>query len=284
MEGFVSIDGRIVRAEEARVSVFDRGLLWGDGLFETMRVEQGRVHLFDRHVSRLRDGAMTLEIATPEADEIREAVRRTIEANGEARSIVRVTLTRGIARGGPASDTDGSMLMVAQRPLLQAIDSKARARLVTLRQRHLPPETPVRLKSLSYLGYVLAAREVARHGADEGVMLTADGIVAEGSITNIFIVSAGVVRTAPVSIGVLPGIARGRTLELARRLGHETREEPFSIGELRDADECFFTNAARGVIVVGSIDGHPLATEAAVAEALAAAYDAEMPDESIPAD
>lgn len=279
MEGFVYIDGAVVPAADARISVFDRGLLYGDGLFETMRVEGGRVHLRERHLRRLRQSAAALEIAMPDDEEVRTALRRTTEANHCDRCILRLTLTRGMTRGGPGSDTESSTLMVTLRPLLQALDQQSVARLVTLQQPHQTPETPTRIKSLSYLGYVLAAREVARRGADEGVMLTREGFVAEGSISTIFVVHDRVLMTAPIELGVLPGIARGRVLELARALGYETIEHSFTIDELRGAGECFFTNAARGVVPVGSIDETDFAASRPMTTALRDAYVAEMPDE-----
>lgn len=281
MEGFVCIDGEIVPAREAGVPVSDRGLLYGDGLFETMRVEEGRVHLRERHLRRLVDAAGMLEITLPEIESIREALRATVDANRLASGILRLTLTRGIQREGLGGDTERSTLIVSQRPLLQSQNQTGRQRLITLERRLSPPDTPTRIKSTSHLTYVLAAREAAHRGADEGVMLTPDGLVAEGTIANIFIVRGGVLLTAPISLGVLPGIARGRVLELAAALGIEAREIAFDREALHGADECFFTNAARGVVVAGSVDGIALAADAPIGTRLALAYREEMANEEL---
>jgi branched-subunit amino acid aminotransferase/4-amino-4-deoxychorismate lyase len=278
---FIYLDGEIVPAAEARVSALDRGLLYGDGLFETMRFERERVHLRERHLRRLRSSAAMIEIEPPNDDELRGALRLTIEANERDHGILRLTLTRGISSGGLAGNPERPTLLVSQRPLLQTQNSPAAATLVALSTPLRAPETPIRLKSLSHLGYVLAAREVARRGADEGVMMTADGFVAEGSLSNIFMIRNGELWTAPLELGVLPGIARGRILELARELRIATREESFTIEALRGADECFFTNAARGVVPVSSLDGAAFRGAATITMRLRERYAREIADESI---
>jgi branched-chain amino acid aminotransferase len=277
-DAYVYINGAIVEASRATVSVSDRGFLFGDGLFETMRVDGGVIHMLGRHLRRLSEGATILEIDLPSDDELRGALKQTLEANGADQCIARLTVTRGEG-GGPGATPLSPTIVVSLRPLLQERNRSNHTALVTLSTPHLPSVTPTRIKTLSSLGFVLAAREVTRRDADEGALLTTDGLVAEGSVSNIFIIEGGMLRTAPLSLGVLPGIARGRVLELARTLGLEVLEQPFTVERLRRADECFYTNAARGVVPVGSVDGVGLGGTRGHAERFREAYFAEIANE-----
>jgi branched-subunit amino acid aminotransferase/4-amino-4-deoxychorismate lyase len=257
--------------ERAVVSAFDRGVLYGDGLFETMRVEGGRVHLLERHLARLATSAASIEIVPPPAATLREALARTIEANDAGRCIARLTVTRGSEEGEPT-------LIVALRPLLHTGNLQQLASLTILRTPHPGPMERPTIKSLSRLDFVLAARELARSGADEGAMMR-DGYVIEGTVANLFVVDvSGRVLTAPLSSGALPGIARGRVIELARSEGIVVLEERFDVEQLRRCRECFSTNAARGVVPIGSIDGATV-PGADIGMRLRERYDKEMPDE-----
>ena len=277
---YVYVDGSIEASDDAVVSAEDRGFLYGDGLFETFRIEGGRLHMLGRHLRRLRESAAMLELTLPDDDVIIGALRATIDANAQSVGVARLTVTRG-AGGRLADDTRSATLTVSLRPLLQVVDSHARAALVILGVPHQPPVTPVRTKSVSYLASVLGARETARRGADEGVTLTREGYVAEGTVSNVFIVRAGELLTPPISIGVLPGIARGRVIELAEARGIRVRELTFTALELLDADECFYTNAARGIVPVDRIDDRVLPSKNSVTMMLRPAYDAEIASEEL---
>lgn len=246
-----------------------------------MCVERRRVHLRDRHLRRLESSAAILGIALPDRKRLIDAIDETLASNSTDDCIARLTITRGEGRGRAGVDAEACTLIVSLRPLLQYRNSSSRTKLAIVTTTHQRPETPTRIKSLSRLGYVLAAREARARGADEAVMLNADGYVAEGSVSNVFIVREGELITPPISLGILPGIARGRVLELARMRGYVVREEAFDSQRLLAADECFITNAPRAVSIVGSIDGVTLDASAPVSEALRAAYLAEIPGEAI---
>ena len=277
---YVYVDGSIEAVDEAVVSVEDRGFLYGDGLFETLRIEGGRLHMLGRHLRRLRDSAAMLELELPDDEVIIGALRATIDANKQGIGVARLTVTRGVG-GRLADDTPSATLTVSLRPLLQVIDSHAHASLVILGVPHQPPVTPVRTKSVSYMASVLGARETARRGADERITLTREGHVAEGTVSNVFIVREGELLTPPISLGVLPGIARKRVIELAEARGIRVREQTFTALELLDADECFYTNAARGIVPVGRIDDRVLPSKNWMTMMLQPAFDSEIASEEL---
>jgi len=292
---YLWLNGAIVRSDEARISPLDRGLLYGDGLFDTMRAYGGRVHLLDRHLARLAHGAGLLGIPLPPRGELADAVRATITANAAIDAIVRITVTRGT--GGSVFDTGRSIsptILIHLRPLLQHQNisrnddgsrwSPAGEELITLSARHAAPEIGVRLKLLSYMTAIFSAPELREGDVREGLLLTDDGVVACGSVSNIFCVTrGGILRTAPLDLGVLPGITRGRVLELAAKLGIPSMETRFDLGVLLEADECFYTNAAREVVPVTALDGMPIGegVPGPITLALADAYRAEAPDEGL---
>jgi branched-subunit amino acid aminotransferase/4-amino-4-deoxychorismate lyase len=274
----VYLNGAIVEEADAALPVRDRGFLFGDGLFETMRIADARVHLRERHLARMSRGADLLGFDLPPLAELRSALDRTIAANGASACVARLTVTRGVGGAPGAEPEEPPTVLITLRPLLQSRES---IRLISLATPQPPLLGTERIKSTSYLGYVLAAREAVARGADEGVMVDAEGWVTEGSVSNIFVVRAGQVLTPPLSLGVLAGIARGRVIELARELSLEVREELFGIDDLRASQGCFITNAARGVVAVGSIDDVALGEPDEITLLLRAAYLSGMPSETL---
>ncbi|MDB5036390.1 MAG: branched-chain amino acid aminotransferase, group [Chlorobi bacterium] len=280
MDDFIYLNGEIIRADLATISPFDRGFLYGDGLFETMRSYDGRVHLLRRHLERLHESAAFLGIPLPSAGELTSAIEQTMLANGARDSALRLTVTRGV--GGSAFDTD-----IERRPTVMITTRALPGRSVTAGENiimlsavHRPPPLGKRVKSLDYTIAANCAAAMRAAGAREGILLTDDRMVASGSVSNIFIISDGIIITPPLSLGILPGITRGRVLELAAGCSLEVREELFDRDALLDADECFYANSLREIVPVASIDGCAIrGAGAGYAEMLMERYRAETPDE-----
>jgi branched-chain amino acid aminotransferase len=253
----VFLDGAVVEAAAARVPITDRGLLYGDGVFEVLRTANGRPFLLERHVARLHAGAAAIALVPPAADAITDAVARTLAAlGGDAR--IRIVVTRGdaplatrLADAGPAR-----LIVIAERLRLPAADADAHGIALATVGRRMPPAAALdpRIKALAYLDRVLALDEARRAGADEAIRLDEGGRVAECATANIFLVIAGVVTTPP-AVAALPGVTRGVVLEEAAAAGVAIREHAPTPDELAGADEVFVTSAVRGVMPVASIDG-----------------------------
>ena len=249
-EGFVWLNGRLLPASEAFISPFDRGFLYGDGLFETLRVDEGVPCLIDRHLRRLYSSAGVIGLEhLPSPDELKRGIEEVIEGNNWDQARMRITCSRGVDREAKPT------LFIHGRPLLQ---NEQHPQPVDLRVNSSVRERspfPVRLKSLNYLPEILAFESALEQGASEGIFLTEEGYVAEGSISNIFCVVNGHLLTPPVSLGILPGIMREVVIEICEREGIPVHEERFPLQKLVEADEVFITNAVRRVVPVGSLGG-----------------------------
>ncbi|MEM3485144.1 MAG: aminotransferase class IV [Candidatus Methanomethyliaceae archaeon] len=255
---YVYLNGRLVPADGARVSVADRGFLYGDGVFETLRAYGGRPFQLTEHVARLYRSASLIGLELPwPPGTVREAVEVTLEANKLPDAYVRITVTRGEGLGieppAPAKPT----LVVHTTPL--AIDprvyQKGIAAVVVRTRRNLPAAVPLEAKSLNFLNNILAYREARAMGAQEAIMLNTDGAVAEGSVSNLFVVVQGKVLTPPVEAGIFPGLARETVMRLAREMGQPVEERVFGPDLLLSADEVFLTNSVREVVPVVTVNG-----------------------------
>lgn len=251
-EGVVYLNGRLVPAAEARVSVFDRGFLYGDGVFETVRAYGGRFFLPDAHHARLVRSAAYAGIALPfdEAGLLR-ILQQTLGDLGDA--LVRVTVTRG--EGPPVPDPAGAgppTVLAVVRPAPEVAFDKGIA-LATGPWRVADGEA----KTVSYLGSVVALGEARRRGADEAVRLNPAGEVAEGSVSNLFGVWAGTVATPPEG-GIRAGVTRGVVLDLARRAGLDVAERAIRPEALATAEELFVTGTGWEVMPVTALDGAPV--------------------------
>lgn len=248
----VNLNGQLLRQEEAVVSLFDRGFQFGDGLFETMRSYGGKVYLLSRHLERLRSGATMLGIPLPADKELTERIAFTIAANNLLDCAVRLTVTRGVSENLFDIRPDTSPTIAIQlRPLLHFGGQPESIITVAV--------DPTiggggMLKSLNYVRSVQAARIIRKAGVREGVIVREDGVVLEGSVSNIFMVKNGRLITPPVGLGILPGITRQRVLELSQEIEIPTAQRPFTIAELLSADEVFYTNSVRGIVRVEGID------------------------------
>ncbi len=259
----VWIDGRVVEASRASIPVTDHGFLYGDGIFEGIRVEGRRVLRLERHLDRFRVAARALALELPaDAAELREIVLDTARAYGRDRAYLRLIATRGEGPLGvdPGSCPRPRLLCIADELSLYPPEKAAAGiDLVTSSLRRPAPDVlDPRVKSLNYLNSALAKLEARQRGADDALLLNASGAVAEASVANVFAWRGAELLTPPASDGALEGITRGAVLELAPRLGLEARVATLGRFDLLAADEVFLTGSGAGVVPVRSLDARPL--------------------------
>lgn len=257
---WVYLNDRIVQAERARVSVFDQGFLYGDGVFETVRVHDGRPVWLDRHLARLARSCRQIGLPLPEKP-WPVIFQQVIDKNRLDHAVIRLTLSRG------ARDTgDDRTVVLFHRPLPRVTPAQRRKGvkliLATVR-RPSPRSGPAQAKTLNYLNSLLAKREAEERGAFEGLLLTTGGHLAECSMSNLFFLKDRTLYTPSLACGVLPGITRGVVLDAAPTLGLQTREGRYRPEVLYDADECFLTSSGVGILPVHAIDGRPFPKQTA---------------------
>jgi branched-chain amino acid aminotransferase len=261
---YAYLDGEFLPKSEAKVSVYDHGLLYGDGVFEGIRAYNGRVFRLREHIDRLWSSAQAILLTIPMTrEEMCEVILELLRRNKRNDSYVRVVVTRGVGDLGldPRKCPRASVFVLAD-----AIEMYSRSlyekglRVVTVSTRRNSPDAlnPA-IKSLNYLNNILGKIEANRADAAEGIMLTRDGLVAEATADNIFIISDGVVRTPPVYLGILPGITRAVAMELVQKRGLEVEEIPFTLQEVYPADECFLTGTGAEIVPVVEIDERQIA-------------------------
>lgn len=255
----VQIDGKLVDQSDARISVFDHGLLYGDGVFEGIRFYCGRVFKLTEHIDRLFDSAkaILLEIRGSKQEMI-ESVLETIRANELNDGYVRLIVTRGVGSLGLSPETceRPSVIVIASTIALYPEEKVQQGlKLVTCSTRRPSHDSlSPAVKSLNYLSNVMAKIEAKAAGAEEGVMLNTAGYVAECTGDNIFAAKDGQIFTPPVSAGGLDGITRKVVIGLARELGFELSEKEMSRFDLYTADELFLTGTAAEVVPVVRYD------------------------------
>lgn len=255
----VLIDGKAVPSEQAAVSVFDHGLLYGDGVFEGIRAYNGRVFKLEEHVRRLYDSAKAICLSIPitQAEMCADVVRACRE-NGIRDGYVRLVVTRGIGTLGlnPRLCKKAQIIIIADSIRLYPHEVYERGlNMITVgTSRNLPEAINPRIKSLNYLNNVLAKIEALNAGADEGLMLNAQGYVAEATGENVFSVRDGRLRTPPAWCGALEGITRNCIMDLARESGYSVHEDVISRYDLYTADEVFLTGTAAELISVVRLD------------------------------
>ena len=259
-DAVVWLDGRVVGIGEARIPVTDHGLLYGDGIFEGIRVYCGRVFRLDRHIARFAAAARQIGLALPGgAGTAREVVLAALRAYGRSEAYARLIATRGEGALGvdPSTCERPRLLCIAGRVSIYP-EAKLRAGidLVTVSVRRPPADVlDPRVKSLNYLNNALAKLEARRRGADEALLLNAAGMVAEASVANVFAHRDGVLLTPPATDGALEGVTRATVLELASQLGIPARERTLGRFDLFSADEVFLTGTGAGLVLVRSLDG-----------------------------
>lgn len=257
------LNGEIMPGSQARISVHDHGLLYGDGVFEGIRFYHRRPFRLQEHLLRLVASARAIALSLPyELAALARAVEETIAAFPGDDGYLRLVVTRGAGALGldPRSCAQPNTFIIASRLTMVSEQTRAHgARVVIASTRRLPADgLDARIKSLNYLNHILARIEANHAGADEAVLLNAAGRVAEGTADNVFIVRGGALLTPPVSEGCLEGVTRNLVIALAREIGLEVREQPLSPYDLYTADECFLTGTGAELIPVAEIDGRPL--------------------------
>lgn len=259
----IYIDGEFHDKANAKVSVFDHGLLYGDGVFEGIRFYNGRVFRLREHVERLFDSARAIQLDIGlDRDAIGDAILETIRLNGLRDGYVRLVVTRGPGDLGlnPALCPKASVIVIASAITLYPEEKYLNGlEVVTCATRRVPhgAMSPM-VKSLNYLNNVMAKIEAVNAGAGEGLMLNEQGYVAECTGDNIFIVKDGAIRTPPTSAGALAGVTRKVVFEIAAGLGIPLTEPLMTRYDIYTADECFLTGTAAEVIPVVKLDGRPV--------------------------
>lgn len=259
--GFVYLNGSLVPSDQAKISLFERGLLFGDGLFETMRAYSGRIFRLDRHLQRLRHSLEFLKIPFSLSPElVREALSKLLEANNLTEAYIRMMVWRGEGLGVDPDASASSTVAIIARPLVPhpsaSYERGFRGTLVTIRQNEWSPLSG--MKSLSFLPNIVARMEAKARGADEGILLNTKGEVAEGTVSNIFLVLTGQLLTPSLESGILPGITREAILELAGHEGLKAAEGRVAPSDLMAAEEVFLTNTLMGVMPMTAIDDVPI--------------------------
>ena len=259
----IYIDGAFYEQSEAKISVFDHGLLYGDGVFEGIRFYRDRIFRLDEHISRLWDSAKAIALTIPlSREEMIEATLETIRQNDLHDGYIRLLVTRGVGSLGlsPDSCRRPSVIIIAATIALypDSLYEKGLT-LATCSVRRIPPAAlSPRIKSLNYLNNILAKIEAQQADAAEGVMLNEQGYVAECTGDNLFVIKKGVISTPPINAGILAGVTRAVVFELANKNEIPIKEEDLTRYDILVADECFLTGTAAEVIAAVQLDRRPI--------------------------
>jgi branched-chain amino acid aminotransferase len=261
----VYINGKFFDKDQARISVFDHGLLYGDGVFEGLRIYSGKVFRLRQHIDRLYESARHIDLKiplTPEA--LTDAVLRSVRENAKQDGYIRLVITRGAGSLGldPHRCSDPQVIIIVDDISLYPAEYYEKGLEVVTASviRNHPNALSPRIKSLNYLNNILAKIEAVRAGCQEAIMLNHVGEVAECTGDNIFLVRHGVLRTPPLNAGILEGVTRNAVLELARAAGIPTDESALTRHDIYAADECFLTGSAAEVVPVVHVDGRTIGT------------------------
>jgi branched-chain amino acid aminotransferase len=257
---YIYLNGTLVPEHEAVVSVYDHGFLYGDGIYETMRSYGGVVFMLDEHLGRLERSASLIGLTLPlDGDALRAAIHETLRANQMADAYVRITVSRGEGSPGldPALCVKPTVVIFTGRmkPYPPEFYDGGVPVIVAGTRRNLKEALDPRIKSLNFLNNILAKREALESGAFEALMLNHEGFVAEGTVSNVFLVARDVVCTPSLECGILDGITRGHVIALAREKGFDVVEGKFTREMLLGAEEVFLTNTSMEVMPVGQVDG-----------------------------
>jgi branched-chain amino acid aminotransferase len=263
-ELLVYVDGEFYAKSEAKISVYDHGLLYGDGVFEGIRAYDSVVFKLKEHIDRLYRSAHTIKLQIPlTKSEMIEAVLETLRKNNLEDAYIRLVVTRGVGDLGldPRKCPKPTIFIITE-PLLHLhapeVKEKGIATLIVWVKRDPVDATTHEIKSLNYLNSILGKIEANIAGADEAICLNKAGFVCEGVGENIFIVKGGKIFTPPISTGALDGITRTVVMRLAEKLGYTLKERNITPNELFNADEVFFTGTAAEVTPIREVNNRTI--------------------------
>lgn len=256
----IFIDGQYFDENNAKISVFDHGLLYGDGIFEGIRAYNGRVFRLKEHIDRLFYSAKAILLTIPMSHaEICQAVVNTCRENGLREGYIRLLVTRGVGGLGlnPNKCKRPSVIVIADKIQLYPVEyyEKGLQIITVATTRNLHNALNPAIKSLNYLNNILAKIEANNGGCEEAIMLNNEGYVAECTGDNIFIIKGNEMLTPPLSAGALYGITRGVVMDLARQAGLQVSEPNLTRYDIFNADECFLTGTGAEVVPVVKVDG-----------------------------
>jgi branched-chain amino acid aminotransferase len=260
----IYINGKLYDKADAKISVYDHGLLYGDGVFEGIRIYGGKVFRLREHLNRLYEGGRSIRLEIPlNREQMEDAVKSTVEANNKRDGYIRLVVTRGAGYLGldPRKASNPQVIIIVDDIALYPPELYENGlEIVTVSTiRNHPNALNPRIKSLNYLNNIMAQIEAVQAGCFEALMLNHKGEVAECTGDNIFIVKRGILKTPPTDAGILEGITRDAVIELARRAsdaGHlGVQEAPLTRHDIYTADECFLTGTAAEVVPVVKCDG-----------------------------
>ncbi|WP_066306417.1 branched-chain-amino-acid transaminase [Bacillus sp. FJAT-29814] len=260
---WIFLGGQFVKKEDAVVSVFDHGFLYGDGVFEGIRVYNGNVFRLDAHLKRLFESAQSIMLRIPYTqEEMTQLIVDTVRKNELESAYIRVVVSRGKGNLGldPSSCANPNVIIIAEELTMypkEFYENGIKIASVPSR-RNRPDVLSPQIKSLNYLNNILVKLEASQAGVQEALMLNDQGYVTEGSADNIFIVKNGVIKTPPVYLGALEGITRNAIIDVARAKGYEVQEAPFGRHDVYVADEVFLTGTAVEVIAAINVDGRTI--------------------------
>ena len=255
----VYLNGKIVPSKEAVISVFDHGFLYGDGIYETLRVYDGVVFKLDEHIRRLFRSASLIGLTIPfDVDHIKIAIYETLIANALRNAYVRLTVSRGRGSIGLDPDlcTEPTIVIIAQelKEYPKAFYENGISLIIAETRRNLKEAVNPRIKSLNFLNNILAKIEAKKKGAYEAIMLNVNGKLTEGTISNVFFYKDGILCTPSLDCGILDGITRGMIIELAGREDLKVKEGKFTKKDIYSAEEFFLTNTTMEVMPVSKVD------------------------------
>ncbi|HZG87032.1 branched-chain-amino-acid transaminase [Paenibacillus sp.] len=260
MAQVIYLNGEFVSKEKATVSVYDHGFLYGDGIFEGIRIYDGNIFKCKEHLKRLYDSAKSIMLDIPLSfQEMQDTLVETIRRNELRDGYIRLIVSRGPGDLGldPRRSPKANVIIIVEKLSIypeEAYVNGLRTVSVSTR-RNVPDALNPKIKSLNYLNNILVKIQANLAGVGEAIMLNSQGYVAEGSSDNIFIVKNGVVFTPPAYVGALEGITRAAIMDICKRTGVPLKEEPFTLHDVYVADEVFFTGTAAEVIAVREVDG-----------------------------
>ncbi|AZB43845.1 branched-chain-amino-acid transaminase [Bacillus sp. FJAT-42376] len=257
---WIFLNGEFVRKEDAKISVYDHGFLYGDGIFEGIRVYNGNIFRMKEHMDRLYESGKSILLNMPYSQEdLTKLVIQTVEKNGLRNAYIRLVVSRGVGDLGldpykcPAANV---VIIVEPLAIFPKHLYESGIDIVTVpTRRNRPDVLSPKVKSLNYLNNILVKIEAHLANVSEALMLNDQGYVAEGSADNVFIVKKGKLLTPPGYIGALEGITRNAIIDIAHELGYQVSEEPFTRHDVYTAEEVFLTGTAAEVIAVVKVDG-----------------------------